>query len=249
MPLHLSVIILAKNEEEVIADAIDSVRDVADEILVIDSKSTDRTVEVAEFAGAKVIKHKFENFAAQRNFAFSKSKCDWVFYIDADERATPEFKKELQKIIQKKNPEFGGYFIRRKTYFFGRDWGLTDRVQRLFFRKKFIEWYGVVHETPKIHGKFEEITPPILHYTHRNLFQMLEKTNEWSEFEARLRFDSHHPRMNGFRFIRVMMTAFFDSYIRQKGYKNGTEGVIEAIYQTFSIFITYAKLWEIQNKN
>jgi hypothetical protein len=76
---------------------------------------------------------------------------------------------------------------------------------------------------------------------------MLAKTNNWSKLEAKLRFDTNHPPMRGWRFIRVMMSEFMRSYFKEKGYKNGTYGLIEAIYQSYSIFITYAKLWEMQN--
>jgi len=247
----LSVLVLTKNEEDVIADCLESVKDIADEILVIDAKSDDRTPEIAQHLGAKVISHEFQDFASQRNFAFSKAKGDWVLYLDADERATSEFKTALQKILQHHREEngIGGYYIQRKTFFYGKDWGLTDRVQRLFLRKQFIEWKGIVHETPKIKGSFGEISEPILHYTHRNLSQMLAKTNEWSEYEADLRFKSHHPKMTVLRFIRVMATGFFKSYFQENGYKNGTEGFIEATYQAFSMFVTYAKLWEKQNNH
>ena len=77
---------------------------------------------------------------------------------------------------------------------------------------------------------------------------MLVKTNEWSEYEAKLRFNSSHPKLVPWRFIRVMATEFINSYFKNKGYKNGTYGLIEGLYQAFSIFITYAKLWEMQEK-
>lgn len=243
--MKLSIIILTKNSEEAIADCIESLKNFGDEILLVDSKSTDRTTEIAERLGARVIVHDFENFSSQRNFAMQKASYDWVLYIDFDEQSTEEFKKEVRKIIES-NEDFNGYYIRRKTFYYGKDWGLTDKVQRLFFKPRFVEWYGVVHETPKIKGEFGIITSPILHYTHRNLSQMIEKTNEWSDFEAELRIKSGHPKMSTWRFFRVMITAFIQSYFFQKGYKNGTEGIIEAIYQSFSMFITYAKLWEKQ---
>ena len=187
----------------------------------------------------------------QRNFAFSKVSFDWILYIDADERLTDEFKKEVKGVLDNFREEngIGGFFIKRKTFFFGKNWGLSDKMQRLFYKKNFIGWEGVVHETPKIKGSFSEIKSPILHLTHRNLYQMLEKTNEWSEYEAKLRFDSKHPKMSWWRFLRIMLTGFFKSYLLEKGYKNGTAGIIESIYQSFSMFITYAKLWEKQNRH
>lgn len=245
----LSVIIITKNEEDVIADCIDSVRNIADEIIVVDSESSDNTCVLAKRAGAKVLVHGFEDFSKQRNFAFEHTKEKWILYLDADERATSEFKRELELKIKSFSEDsgIGGFFIRRKTYYFGKDWDYIDKVQRVFYKDKFKKWTGIVHETAIIEGRFGLIQSPILHYTHRNLEQMLAKTNEWSEYEAELRFKAKHPEMNALRFVRVMVTVFFQSYIIQKGYKNGTEGLIEAIYQMYSMFITYSKLWEKQN--
>lgn len=246
----LSIIIITKNEENLIADCIKSIKEIADEILVIDSFSTDNTVKIAEQNGAKVIQNKFIDFANQRNFASLQTKNDWILYLDSDERATSEFNKEVFSIIKNysRDSEIGGYFINRKTSFYGIDWSLTDKVQRLFYKDRFIEWRGKVHETPAIQGSFGLMSSHVLHFTHRNLAQMVDKTNEWSKFEAGLRFRANHPKMNVWRFIRVMATAFIGSYFGEKGYKNGTAGIIEAVYQSFSMFITYAKLWEKQIK-
>lgn len=245
---QITTIIIAKNEKDVIADAIASVKDISEEIVVVIGNSADNTKEVAEKKGARILLHPFTDFSDQRNYAMLHAKTPWVLYLDADERLTESFKKEVEKVIEEydERGSVGGYYINRKTYYFGKDWGLTDKVQRLFYREKFIEWYGAVHETPKIHGEFSEIKHPILHFTHRNLSQMVEKTNEWSEYEAGLRLQANHPHMTSWRFVRVMATEFINSYVKNKGYKNGTYGIIEAIYQAYSMFITYAKLWEMQ---
>lgn len=244
----LSIIILTNNDEAIIADTLDSVKALADQLIIVDSKSTDRTPDIARRMDAEVYTRAFDNFSAQRNFAFQKAKGDWVLFLDSDEQSTVDFAKEVQKTMQEyeSSSKIGGYFIRRKTMYFGKDWGFTDKVQRLFIKKYFKKWSGVVHETPEIHGEFGEINSPILHFTHRNITHMVEKTNRWSEYEAELRFTTGHPMMNPLRFIRVMMTGFYQSYIQEKGYKNGTAGVVEGIYQAFSMFVTYAKLWEKQ---
>lgn len=244
----LSVVIITKNEENIIADCIESIKDIASEIIVVDANSSDRTVEIAERLGAKVYKNDFKDFSEQRNFAFEKAKGDWIFYIDSDERTTEAFKKDLKNIIANhdENLGIGGYFIKRKNYFFNKDWSFYDNVQRLFYRRDFLKWQGELHETPKIKGKFDYLFSPIIHLTHRNLNQMLEKTIRWSDYEADLRFRAKHPKMSSWRFIRIMLTGFFKSYLKEKGYKNGTFGLIEAMYQSFSMFITYAKLWERQ---
>lgn len=247
----ISAIVLTYNEEEVLEDALKSLKDFADEIIVVDSNSTDKTVLIAKKYNARVIEHPLTSFSEQRNIGADYAKGDFLFYLDADERLTPEFKIDVKNLLSAYNPEsyIAGFFIKRKTFYFGKDWHLTDQVQRLFYKKKFKEWYGVVHETPKVEGEFAVIESPIIHSTHRNLEQMLKKTNKWSDYEAELRLKAHHPRMSWWRFPRVMISEFIRSYLQQGGYKNGTDGFIESIYQAFSMFITYAKLWEMQNKH
>lgn len=244
----LTVIILTKSDSDVIGEAILSAKDFAEDILVVDANSTDDTAKIAGKLNARVIKHQFKDFSDQRNFAILHVITPWVMYLDSDERLTEEFKNEVKNVIEnyEESSNIGGYYIYRKTYYYGKDWNFRDKVQRLFFRKKFIEWKGVVHETPIINGVFGQIQEHIIHLTHRNLSQMVRKTNEWSGYEASLRFESSHPEMKTWRFFRVMATEFVSSYIKNKGYKNGTYGLIEALYQSFSIFITYAKLWELQ---
>ena len=244
----ISVLIITKNDEEVIADCIRSVKDLADEIIVVDGGSEDRTAEVAEKLGAKVVKNKFKNFSDQRNLAATFAHEPWIFYVDSDEQATEQFIREVKLKISEaeRSSNVSGFYIRRKTYFYGKDWGFVDSVERIFKKDKLKGWKGIVHETPQVDGELKTINEPILHYTHRNLEQMVEKTNEWSDFEAELRLKANHPEMSAWRFGRVILTAFLVSYFKEGGYKNGTAGIIEAIYQAFSMFITYAKLWEKQ---
>ena len=246
----ISTIILTYNCQDVLEDCLKSLSDFGEEIIIIDSFSTDKTLDIAKKFKAKIFQNKEASFSERRNIGKSKSSCEWVFYLDSDERITPDFKKEVHSIISSydKESKIAGFFVKRKTFYLQKDWGFQDKVQRLFYKDKLKEWFGVVHETPKASGEFGEINSPILHFTHRNLEQMVEKTNTWSDVEAKLRLESHHPKMSWWRFPRVMSTGFFRSYIQEGGYKNGTEGLIESIFQAFSMFITYAKLWEMQRK-
>ena len=240
---------LSKNEEDVIEDAIVSAKSIAQEVIVVDANSSDGTEKILKKHAVTILKHPFVDFSDQRNFGIGHAHTPWVLYLDADERITRSFAEEIRPIIEGISQlGFNGFFVRRKTFYYGKDWHMEDRVQRLFKRDAFVSWKGVVHETPYIKGDFGEIKSPIEHYTHRNLSQMIKKTNEWSELEAKLRYSSKHPKMEQWRFFRVMISEFVNSYIKNKGYKNGTYGLIEAMYQSFSIFITYAKLWELQTK-
>jgi len=244
--MKISGIVIVKNAEEMIADCLDSLT-FCDEIVVVDSFSEDRTKDIAEKMGAKVYELKFKDFSQARNFGLEKAAGEWVVYIDSDERVTRELANEIKKNIS--TNDFSAFRIKRKNFYFGNnEWPYIEYLERVFKKNKLQGWYGEVHESPKVIGNIGTLDGLILHYTHRNLTSMVNKTIEWSKIEAELRFKSGHPKMAWWRFPRVMLTAFFDSYVRQGGYKVGVVGLIESMYQSFSIFVTYARLWEMQQE-
>lgn len=247
----ISAIILTKNSENLIADCIESIRGLVDEIIVIDDSSTDRTADLAKRLGARVETPTQTNidFSEKRNLGLKKAKNKWILYIDADERVSSELKESILGVINLRKPEHQAFKIRRKNFYFGGHvWPYIEKLERLFNKSSLKGWHGKIHETPAVEGKIGELNGFLLHYTHRDLTSMVNKTISWSKIEAELRYKSHHPPVYWWRFPRVMLTAFYNSYIRQKGYKAGTAGLIESIYQAFSIFITYARLWEMQQE-
>jgi glycosyltransferase involved in cell wall biosynthesis len=242
----LTGIVIAKNEEEMIGECLDSLA-FCDQILVVDNASSDGTKEIAKQKGAKVISTKINNFSELRNLGLAKARSEYVLYIDADERVTDALYNEILSIVYKNDKTISAYRIPRKNYYFGNHpWPYIEKLERLFRKKSLKGWVGELHETPQVIGEVGELKSPILHYTHRNLEEMVNKTNVWSDVEARLRFEQHHPKMTWWRFPRVMFTAFWDSFVKQKGFQVGTIGLLESVYQTYSMFITYAKLWELQ---
>jgi len=245
---NLSVVILTKNAENLIADCIDSVS-FCDEVIVIDDYSTDRTAELAKHLGAFVFPYSSESFAKKRNLGLQKAKGRWVLYLDVDERVSPELADAIKSILERKKDIYAAYRLNRKNFYLGNnEWPTMEKLERLFKKSKLEEWYGDLHESPRVNGDIgDQDVGFIKHYTHQDLTGMLNKTIQWSKIEAELRFNSHHPYMSWWRFFRVMVTAFYDSYIRQKGYKVGTAGLIESMFQAFSMFITYARLWELQD--
>lgn len=246
----LSAIILTKNAEDLIADCIDSIS-FCDEVIIVDDYSTDRTAELAKHLGASVFPYSSESFAKKRNLGLQKAKGKWVLYLDADERVSPELKDAIQTVLERKKDIYAAYRVNRKNYYLGNnEWPTMEKLERLFKKSKLEEWYGDLHESPRVNGDVGGLDEGFIkHYTHQDLTSMLNKTIQWSKIEADLREKANHPKMSWWRFYRVMATAFFDSYIRQKGYKVGTAGLIESIFQSFSMFITYARLWEIQNES
>ncbi len=245
--MKLSAIIIAKNAQNYIADAISSVY-FADEIVVIDTGSDDITVDVAKKMGAKVFTLEAEDFSEIRNFGLQKAKGNWVLYIDTDERVNQDLAIAIKHFVsEKEDNQFVAFRLKRKNFYFGNyEWPYVEKLERLFKKKNLKNWQGKLHESPIVDGSIGDIDGFLVHFTHKDLSSMLEKTIVWSTVEARMRFDANHPKMTWWRFPRVAVSAFVDSYIRQRGWKAGTAGVIESLYQSFSMFITYAKLWELQ---
>ncbi len=242
----IDAIIIAKNAENLLQDCLESLS-FCTKIVLIDGGSSDNTVEIAKKHGAAVFEHKVQDFSEMRNFGLKKSDADWVFYIDVDERTTQELAQEIKKIVETNEESYAAYRIKRKNYYLGNNaWPYIEKLERLFRRERLQEWYGSLHESPRVKGEVGDIPGFMLHYTHRTLTEMLEKTIMWSAVEAKLRFDINHPKMTWWRFIRPMLGTFYEFYIRQGGWRVGTVGVIESVYQVFSIFFTYARLWELQ---
>lgn len=243
---RISAIVITKNVENLIADCLDSLS-FCEEIIVIDSMSEDRTKEVSERMGAKVFEHDFQDFSQARNFGLKHASGEWVICVDSDERVTKELASEIKS--QTLSGNFSAFRVKRKNFYFGNyEWPYIEHLERVFKKDKLEGWYGKLHESPKVRGDIGLLEGYLLHYTHRDLTSMLDKTIEWSGIEAELRFKSGHPKMSWWRFPRVMCTSFLDSYIRQGGWRVGVVGLIESMYQSFSIFITYARLWEMQQE-
>ncbi|MBI5619623.1 glycosyltransferase family 2 protein [Candidatus Gottesmanbacteria bacterium] len=245
--MNISAIIIARNEESRIAKCLSSVAWV-DERIVVDNGSTDGTREVAKKQGASAISApETYDFSKLRNLGKKKASGEWLLYVDADEIVSEELVKEIKKVISFQSSAISGYELRRKNYYLGHPWPADEYILRLMRKDALIGWFGQLHETARIKGEIGRLSASLIHTTHRTREEMVAKTNEWSEVESKLRFDAGHPPIVWWRLLRVMTTAFWDSFIRQGGRKAGTIGWIESIYQAFSIFITYAKLWEMQD--
>ncbi len=242
----ISVVVITRNEEVRIVRCLSSLS-WTDEVVVVDNASTDRTKEIARAQRATVISAGgINDFAKLRNIGKEKAHGEWLLYVDADEVVTEELANDIKEAISFQSSAISGYELRRKNYYLGDPWPGDEYILRLMRKDALTEWYGELHETARVNGKIGRLHAPLLHDTHRTFEEMVAKTNKWSETESKLRFDTGHPPVVWWRFLRVMLTAFFDSFIKQGGWRVGTVGWIESIYQAFSMFITYAKLWELQ---
>jgi len=255
--MKISAVIITKNEEKMIEDCLKSLTWV-DEIVVIDGGSKDRTVEIAKKYKARIIEHVTDNYSDQRNYGLKEALGSWVFYIDADERVAPELRDEVLGISNFPARPAGGQFsisnsayaIPRRNMIFGKEFKhggqWPDYVKRLFKKSELVKWGGELHEEPVFKGNLGHLKNSLRHIKHENLAEMVEKTNRWSEIEAKLMFNAHHPPMNIIRFMTAMMREFWLRMVKQTAFLDGPEGIIYGIYQIFSRFISYAKLWEMQ---
>jgi glycosyltransferase involved in cell wall biosynthesis len=246
--IKISAIIIAKNEEAMIRDCLRSVS-FCDEVIVVDAGSTDNTARISRKEGAIIVMSHTSDFSEARNRGKAKARGEWLLYVDADERVSKSLARNIIEEIYKKNQQLVAFRLLRKNYYYGQyEWPYVEKLERLFKKASLVEWYGELHESPKIIGEVGDLEGNLLHFTHRDLSKMVDKTILWSSVEAKLRFDTHHPKITWWRFPRVMFSAFFTSFITQRGLRAGTVGIIESIYQAYSMFFTYVKLWEMQNK-
>lgn len=245
--MKLSAIVLTKNEEKMIKTCLESIRRLANEIIVVDDQSTDKTVEFARKYTNKVFIHKMNNFSSQREFGLNKTQGKWILYVDADERVAPELKKEIKNIINNGTMEQSNnaYYLPRKNIFLGREQGF-DKVERLFKRKELLGWFGKVHESPKVQGEKGTLKNHLIHLTHRDLDSMTKKTLEWSKIEAQLRFEAGHPPVTWWRLLKALKLEFYHHFFQKRAWRYGLEGWLEGLFQIFSLFMTYVRLWELQ---
>lgn len=222
----------------------------ADEIVVVDSGNTDRTNEIAREAGARIVKSAGGDYSRFRISGLKAARHEWILYVDADERVTPALRLEILKLIAGPAPAFGAYEIPRTNYYLGREmryggWG-GDSVIRFFRKKSLITWKNPLHEQPVFRGDLGKLSGNLVHFSHRDLTSMLNKTLEFTEYEARLRFDAKHPPVAWWRVFRMMATEFWYRFVKLSAWRDGIEGCIDGIFQVFNTFVIYARLWEMQ---
>jgi glycosyltransferase involved in cell wall biosynthesis len=243
----LSVVINAKNEQEVIKTCFESIK-WADEIIVLLNDSSDSTEEIAKKYTKNIHKISGQDFAKVKNLGLERALGDWILFVDADERVTKSLKTEIQQLIS--NDDSSAYAISRINIFFGQkvNYGPYEKdwVIRLVKKEKAKSWVGSVHEHLEFDGNLGYTKNSFLHLTHRGVDHFVLKALEWSTIDAKLRFDANHPKMSGWRFFRIFITEIFNQGIRRKGFFGGTVGIIDSLLQSFSMFITYIRLWQMQ---
>lgn len=242
----LSALILTYNEEDNIADCLETISWI-DRIVVVDSFSEDRTKDICQqYDNVDFYENEFKDFASQRNFGLDKIEKEWVFVIDADERVTEALKNEILETL--KDHEAEGYEIARKNYFLGKwikycGW-YPDYTLRLFKNK--YRYDGLVHESPQINGRIEKLENDFIHYTYKDLESYVAKMNQYTTLDAEKKYNSGKSIGVSYMLVRPFL-EFIKKYILKKGFLLGSQGLILSVLSAYYQFLKAVKLWELNN--
>jgi glycosyltransferase involved in cell wall biosynthesis len=253
--VSLSVVLITLNEEANLPHTLESVmplvRDGEGEIIVVDSGSADRTLEIANSFNAKIYSEKWKGFAAQKNSAIEKASCDWVLQLDADEQLEPQLGDEIRDAI-KRDITLVGFFIPRKNFFLGR-WirhggFYPDPKLRLIRRGAGrFEEYGA-HPTIKVNGPTGQLKHTLIHRAYPTLRGYIDHMNSYSTQGAELAVTKGY---RGFSVagivVRPLLTFIYNYFIRL-GFLDGCEGLLLHIYHSVYVSWKYAKAWELLRK-
>lgn len=245
----ISVVISAYNEEKNIEDCLKSVKELADEIIVVDNSSTDRTADIASKFTKKVYKQKNDptKIDLQKNFGFEKATGDWILSLDADERVTEELAKEIRSRMQNSKSEIQGYWIPRKNIIFGKwiehtGW-YPDYLLRLFKRGKGEFVAEKVHEPLVVNGETEKLSEPIYHENYKSVNQFINKMIVYTDSESKSLIEDGY-KFSSMDIIRKPFEEFLSRFFAQEGYKDGLHGLALSLLMAFYRLLVFLKIWE-----
>ena len=242
----LSIAVIAKNEADRIGRLLEGAR-FADEILIVDSGSTDGTQALCRSHGAIVIDHPWLGYAAQKNLALEKAGSEWVLSLDADEVVSKALAEEIRRTIDKTPPEVMGFSMPRLSYYLGRwirhgGW-YPDRKIRLIRRGQG-RWVGdALHETLKVDGRVLGLSQPIHHFVYRNISDQLATIDRFSTIAARERGCASGIYV--FSGLGHALGKFTECYLWKTGFLDGWAGLVIAMNSAWYVFLKHAKAWEM----
>jgi glycosyltransferase involved in cell wall biosynthesis len=243
----VSVTIITLNEADHLAAAIDSVA-WADEIIVVDSGSSDDTVAIAQRTGARVSTRAWNGYVDQKNHAATLATHDWIFSLDADERVTPALASEIQALLATEPPR-RGYRIPRVTFHLGRWIRTTDfypDYQTRLYDRRAARWQGRhVHESVRVDGGPGQLRNELQHHSFRDLTDQLARLNHYATLAARQMHEAGR-RATALDLLVHPPAAFLRNYLLRRGVLDGSVGLVISLVNAYGVFLKFAKLWELR---
>lgn len=241
-----SLVIIARNAAAQLEDCIQSVPD-ADEVLVVDSGSTDGTPDLAARLGARVIHQAWLGYGPQKRYAAEQARHDWVLSLDADERLTPELRASIEAALS--GPQAAAYELPRRNRFMGR-WlrhgeGYPDWCARLFDRRRARWSDDAVHEKLLADGPMARLSGDLLHESEQGLADYLNKQNHYTDLQARRLFEAG-KRFSAWKMLTSPLARFVKFYFLRRGFLDGLPGLVHIAIGCLTAFLKYAKLAELQ---
>ena len=246
----LAVVILTRNEEDNIEAVIENAKQCGGEVLIVDSGSDDRTIELAEKSGAKVTRRAWDgDFSAQRNFALGETAADWVIYLDADERFTADTVADIKKILNEE--DFSAqYRVKRKTVSFGAIFNHgalhPDYVQRMFPRDM-VKWVNPVHEHPECPLPTKTLAGYLEHYAYKDLNEWIDKLKFYTDIWAKAAYDRGKRANTAAPFLHAFLGTLRMFFVKA-GFLDGWAGIYMCINHFFYTMMKYLKLREIERE-
>jgi len=250
MPAKLSVCLMVKDEERHLPACLESVVPIAHEIVVVDSGSRDRTVEIARGFGARVIERPWAGNVSQRRFSIEQASNDWTFYVDADERVSPALADAIRDALAREGGGREGYRVARRLFYLGR-WmgarGLRPEWQVRLFRRSRARVEGTdPHDRVIVDGPVGRLGGELLHYSFRDLGHQIEVTGRYTGVAARALADrGRRSRLTDL--VLRPLGRFVASYVLRLGFLDGVPGLVMAVNHAYAGFMKYARLWELEH--
>ena len=250
MTQKVTVIVPCFNEEEDIRECLESVK-WADDIFVVDSYSTDRTLEIAREYTSHIVQHEYVNSATQKNWAIPQVKTEWAMVLDADERVTPDLQARIKKILQE-GTDRDGFYVKRMTVFFGKlikhcGWH-REYLVRFWRADKGLYADRSVHSDVVLKGKAGRINEHIIHDTYKSFADYMEKFDRYTTWAANdLNKKGVKPTL--WHLWCKPLLRFIKMYFFNHGFLDGKHGFILCKLAAYSVFMKYAKVWEMRRGN
>jgi glycosyltransferase involved in cell wall biosynthesis len=243
----ISLIVITRDEEELIGQCLRSAS-FCDELIVVDSLSTDRTVEIAQGLGARVFQQEFTDYVRQKQIALDHATSEWVLLLDADEQATYDLGREIAAAVSSSGAA-DGYRIQRVLYHLGHYYTrpiYRDRPVRLFRRDRGHIGGVDPHDKVIVNGRIARLKSPILHFSYRDIADHVSTMNR---FSTRAAAETNPSALTAIRMVTHPLWRFFNFYILRGGFRDGGRGLYAAMTAAFYVFLKYAKVYERQLKN